>query len=210
MAIDFKKTIIAGHFPEIWRGECKILPGGFKPVQDFPVGTTIHRGTPVFVNFEDLSAAICKTAKVLAGGTTSAPRISKGHYFVQGDRLTKYGDGKASPTISKIDTSNADYDVLTLSAAYTGLKEDDILVESSAFAAAAGESPAVNAEPLYTPNMVTGAVKVFDGKGLPTLDVAYDAIVLYPSLKFPLLEEWLIDPKSPCLKFNPSIKFIKQ
>lgn len=78
MAIDFKKTQLSGHTPEIWRGECKILPGGFKPVQNFPVGTVLHRGTPIYVDFEAMSAAVCKTAKVLKGGTTTAPRVAKG------------------------------------------------------------------------------------------------------------------------------------
>lgn len=200
MAIDFKRTKIAGHFPEIWRGECKMLPGGFKPLQDFPVGTVLYRGTPVFVNFDDLTVAVCKTAKVLAGGTTTAPRVDKGHYFAVGDTVTKYGDGTASPIITAIDKTNVDYDVITLSSAYTGLAENDILVESETY-----ESDAVSAK--YQPNMVLGAVKEFDGKGLPTLDVSYEAVVLYPSLKYPILDEWL---NGPCLKLNPNILFIKQ
>lgn len=200
MAIDFKREKYAGHFPEIWRGECKVLPGGFKPVQDFPVGTVLQRGTPVFVNFEELTAAVCKTAKVLSGGTTTAPRVGKGHYFVVGDVVTKDGDGKSSPTISKIDTSNADYDVITLSAEYTGLAEGDVLVESKTFS-----SDPVSAK--YEPNMVLGAKYEFDGKGLPTLDVAYEAVVLYPSLMYPVLASWL---NGCCLKANPNILFIKQ
>ena len=200
MAIDFKKKKLAGHFPEIWRGECKMLPGGFKPVQEFPVGTVLQRGTPIYVNFEEMTAAVCKTAKVLSGGTTTAPRVSKGHYFVVGDVVTKDGDGKASPTISKIDTSNADYDVITLSAAYTGLASGDTLVESETYSDA-------NVSSKYEPNMVLGAKKEFNGKGLPTLDVAYEAVVLYPSLKYPILASWL---SGCCLKANPNILFIKQ
>lgn len=200
MAIDFKKQKLAGHFPEIWRGECKMLPGGFKPVQEFPVGTVLQRGTPVYVDFEEMTAAVCKTAKVLTGGTTTAPRVSKGHYFVVGDVVTKDGDGKASPTISKIDTSNADYDVITLSAEYTGLAAGDTLVESETYSDTDVSSK-------YEPNMVLGAKKEFDGKGLPTLDVAYEAVVLYPSLLYPILSSWL---SGCCLKANPNILFIKQ
>lgn len=200
MAIDFKKQKLAGHFPEIWRGECKMLPGGFKPVQEFPVGTVLQRGTPVYVDFEEMTAAVCKTAKVLTGGTTTAPRVSKGHYFVVGDVVTKDGDGKASPTISKIDTSNADYDVITLSAEYTGLAAGDTLVESEIYSDTDVSSK-------YEPNMVLGAKKEFDGKGLPTLDVAYEAVVLYPSLLYPILSSWL---SGCCLKANPNILFIKQ
>jgi hypothetical protein len=209
MAIDFKKTQLSGHTPEIWRGECKILPGGFKPVQNFPVGTVLHRGTPIYVDFEAMSAAVCKTAKVLKGGTTTAPRVAKGHYFVAGDVVMKLGVTDKSPIIKSIDTANAEYDVLTFASAIAGLAEGDILVEASA-AAAAGDNEAVPAAPLYTPNMVVGAVKEFTGKGLPTIDAAYEAVVLYPSLNFPLLEDWLINPGKVCLKANPNILFIKQ
>lgn len=210
MAIDFKKTQLSGHTPEIWRGECKILPGGFKPVQNFPVGTVLHRGTPIHVDFEAMSAAVCKTAKVLAGGTTTAPRIAKGHYFVAGDVVMKLGVTDKSPIIKSIDTANAEYDVLTFASAIAGLAEGDILVEASAAAVAEGDNEAVPAAPLYTPNMVVGAVKEFTGKGLPTIDAAYEAVVLYPSLNFPLLEDWLINPGKVCLKANPNILFIKQ
>lgn len=210
MAIDFKKTQLSGHTPEIWRGECKILPGGFKPVQNFPVGTVLHRGTPIHVDFEAMSAAVCKTAKVLAGGTTTAPRIAKGHYFVAGDVVMKLGVTDKSPIIKSIDTANAEYDVLTFASAIAGLADGDILVEASAAAAAEGDNEAVPAAPLYTPNMVVGAVKEFTGKGLPTIDAAYEAVVLYPSLNFPLLEDWLINPGKVCLKANPNILFIKQ
>lgn len=210
MAIDFKKTQLSGHTPEIWRGECKILPGGFKPVQNFPVGTVLHRGTPIYVDFEAMSAAVCKTAKVLKGGTTTAPRVAKGHYFVAGDVVMKLGVTDKSPIIKSIDTANAEYDVITFASAIAGLAEGDILVEASAAAAAEGDNEAVPAAPLYTPNMVVGAVKEFTGKGLPTIDAAYEAVVLYPSLNFPLLEDWLINPGKVCLKANPNILFIKQ
>lgn len=210
MAIDFKKTQLSGHTPEIWRGECKILPGGFKPVQNFPVGTVLHRGTPIYVDFEAMSAAVCKTAKVLAGGTTTAPRIAKGHYFVAGDVVMKLGVTDKSPIIKSIDTANAGYDVITFASAIAGLADGDILVEASAATAAEGDNAAVPAAPLYTPNMVVGAVKEFTGKGLPTIDAAYEAVVLYPSLNFPLLEDWLINPGKVCLKANPNILFIKQ
>lgn len=210
MAIDFKKTQLSGHTPEIWRGECKILPGGFKPVQNFPVGTVLHRGTPIYVDFEAMSAAVCKTAKVLAGGTTTAPRIAKGHYFVAGDVVMKLGVTDKSPIIKSINTANAEYDVLTFASAIAGLADGDILVEASAATAAEGDNAAVPAAPLYTPNMVVGAVKEFTGKGLPTIDAAYEAVVLYPSLNFPLLEDWLINPGKVCLKANPNILFIKQ
>lgn len=200
MAIEFKKTAYSGRFPEIWRGECKMLPGGFKPLQSFSVGTVLRRATLLEVNFENMTAAVIKLADVLAGGTTKAVRVAKGHYFAVGDVVTKIGDGKSTPSISSIDTSNVDYDVLTLSAAYTGLTEGDTIVES----AAVGSGDATSK---YTPNMIVGADKEFNGKGIPAIDAAYEAVVLYPSLSFTIPAEWL---NGPCLKSNPNILFVKQ
>lgn len=245
MAIEFKKTAVKGHTPEIWRGECKMLPGGFKPKNTIANGTVLHRGVLVEVNFDEMSAAVIKLAKVLAGGTTSKVRVAKGHLFAVGDVVAKVGKTDKSVSISTIDTSNADYDVLNLSAAITGLTTDDVLIESRDYGyidatsttegalkivesspsdgqiALASVTPYLGEKPLaannyvvlqtagskYTPNMVNGAVKEFNGKGLPTIDAAFEAVVLYPSLSFPVLPEWL---NGCCLKSNPNILFIKQ
>lgn len=245
MAIEFKKTSIKGHTPEIWRGECKMLPGGFKPKNNIPVGSVVYRGVLVEVNFSEMSAAVIKIASVLNGGTTSKPRIAKGHLFAAGDVIAMVGKDDKSVSISSIDTANADYDVLNLSAAITGLASGKAIVEASDYGyidadastegalkivadnpsdgqiALASVTPylgektlAANdyvllqkAEAKYTPNMVNGAVKEFNGKGLPTIDAAYEAVVLYPSLSFPILPEWL---NGCCLKSNPNILFIKQ
>lgn len=205
MAIEFKKKSYAGHFPEIWRGEAKILPGGFSPKQDIPIGTVLRRAVPLHVDFDTLSAAICKTAKVLAGGTTTKPRVPKGHYFFVGDSITKHGDNTKLVVITGIDKSNTEYDTLTLQSAYTGLAENDVLVEGKT----EGDGDAAKISTAYEPNMIVGAEKEFDGKGLPTIDAAYDAVVLIPSLDFPMLPEWL-GGDGLFLKNNPKIIYIKQ
>lgn len=197
MAIEFKKTAFSGNTPVIWRGECKMLPAGFKPKQTFPVGTVLRRGLPIQVDFEEMSAGVVKIAKVLTGGTTTAPRIGKGHLFAVGDTVQKLG-AATSTTISKIDTSNTDYDVITLAAEITGLAAGDSIQESD------GES---SAAPLYTPNMVIGADLEFKGTGIPTIDAAYEAVVLYNNVNYPIPSDWL---QGVCLKSNPNILFIKQ
>ena len=222
-----------------------MLPGGFKPKNNIPVGSVVYRGVLVEVNFSEMSAAVIKIATVLNGGTTSKPRIAKGHLFAAGDVIAMVGKDDKSVSISSIDTANADYDVLNLSAAITGLASGKAIVEASDYGyidadastegalkivadnpsdgqiALASVTPylgektlAANdyvllqkAESKYTPNMVNGAVKEFNGKGLPTIDAAYEAVVLYPSLNFPILPEWL---NGCCLKSNPNILFIKQ
>lgn len=205
MAIEFKQTHYAGHTPEFWRGEAKILPGGFKPKTDLPIGTVVRKATPVYVDFDNGTAAIVKTAQVLSGSTTTKVRVPKGHYFAVGDRVAKNGDGAASPTISSIDKTNSDYDVLNLSAGITGVTEGDIIVESTE------KTETTAAKALYVPNFVVGAEKVIDGKGLPTLDIAYDVIILVPSLATPVLSDWLQEGgKYGCLKNNHNIIYIKQ
>lgn len=203
MAITFEKQSFGGRFPEIWRGECKMLPGGFKPTQEFAPGTVVRRATPVFVNFDEMSATVCKVASVLDGGTTTEVRVPKGHYFTKGDNVFKYGaEAPALVTVNEVDRTNSAYDVLTLSKAITGIAKDDVLVEGKSVE---GETQTVKA--VCEPNMVVGADKQFDGKGLPTLDAAFEAVVLYPSLQFPILKEWL---QGVALKNNPNIIFIKQ
>ena len=184
MAIEFKKQAFSGKTPVIWRGECKILPGGFKPKQTFPVGTVLRRGLPIQVDFDEMSAGVVKIAKVLYGGTTTEARVKLGT--------------ATSTTVSKIDTSNADYDVLTFAAAITGLAAGDSIQESD------GES---SAKPLYTPNMVIGADLEFKGTGIPTIDAAYEAVVLYNNVDYPIPADWL---QGVTLKSNPNILFIKQ
>lgn len=197
MAIEFKKQAFSGKTPVIWRGECKILPGGFKPKQTFPVGTVLRRGLPIQVDFEEMSAGVVKIAKVLDGGTTTDARVGKGHLFAVGDKVQKLGIA-TSTTVSKIDTSNADYDVITFAAAITGLAAGDSIQESD------GQS---SAKPLYTPNMVIGADLEFKGTGIPTIDAAYDAVVLYNNVNYPIPADWL---QGVALKSNPNILFIKQ
>ena len=197
MAIEFKKQAFSGKTPVIWRGECKILPGGFKPKQTFPVGTVLRRGLPIQVDFDDMSAGVVKIAKVLNGGTTTDARVSKGHLFAVGDKVQKLGT-TTSTTVSKIDTTNADYDVITFAAAISGLAAGDSIQESD------GQS---SAKPLYTPNMVVGADLAFKGTGIPTIDASYEAVVLYNNVDYPIPADWL---QGVTLKSNPNILFIKQ
>jgi L-asparagine transporter-like permease len=55
--------------------------------------------------------------------------------------------------------------------------------------------------------MVVGSVTEFNGRGIPTIDAAFEAVVLTPALSTPVLAEWL---NGVFLKNNPNIIFIKQ
>ncbi len=206
MAIDFAKKTYPGRTPAIWRGECKILPGGFKPKNTLTKGVLLTRATLLEVDFDTMEAAVIKTAVVLSGGTTSKVRVAKGLYFAVGDTVMKVGKNDASPTISSIDTSNADYDVLNLSNAITGLAANDVIAEASAYAAAVGSGEATPAAPKYTPNACVGADLEVKDK-IDTIDAAYEAMILKNVVPYAILPEWL---QGPCLKNNPNIMFIKQ
>lgn len=248
MAVIKQKTSYSGRVPEIWRGECKILPGGYGLNNELPVGTIVRRGTPVRI-YNGFKADLCKTATVLSGGTTTSPRIGKGNLFQVGDVVFKVGsDGTVSRSITSIDRSNADYDVLTFGSALTGLVADDAIVEATPYGYYDAESTDVgalkvvasgasdgqvnlatakanyngskdlaandyvilkNADTKFQPNAVVGADLEIKEVGVPTLAVAYEALVLYPSLQFPVLAEWLNDG-GICMKENPNILFIKQ
>lgn len=197
MAIEFKKTAFSGNTPVIWRGECKMLPGGFKPKQTFPIGTVLRIGLFIQVDFNDMTAGVLKLAEVQTGGSTTAPRVPKGHLFAVGDKVQKYGDTKHT-TVQSIDTSNADYDVITLAAEITGLAAKDILIESD------GQG---TAKPAYIPNAVIGADLEFKGTGIPTIDAAYEAVVMFNHLSHPIPADW---QQGMCLKSNPNIVLIKQ
>ena len=189
--ITFASQSYTKHPNPFWREEVKILPGGFKPVQDFPVGTKLHRGTFVSV-LPGLTCAVVKMGKVVTGGTTTKPRVEKGSNFQVGDVVMDLANDSKSPTVSAIDTSNAEYDVLTLSSAITGLAAGHLLQEANEYQAAGDGVEEVKATP----------------ESFPTLDVAYSCVLLKDVIPaFP--EEWLVDG-GYVLKANPNIKVIEQ
>lgn len=202
MGINFQTQKLAGHFPELWRGESKVLPGGFKPANTLVNGMVVRPGTPLCVDFDTRSAAVCKTAKVVSGETATSPRVAKGHYFAAGDSVAVNG-GTIIATVKSVDASGDAYDVITFDKALTGVKADDVLIETAAELPESGKAVAK-----YAPNMVAPLFKEIKSTGINTLDAAYDAVVLIPSLAAtPMLPEWL---NGCCLAANPNIIYIKQ
>lgn len=198
MAIDFKKTTYSGNIDPFWRKEVKMLPGGFSMKQaTFSAGDVIQRGAFVAVDVDKMEAAIVKVGKVLDGGTTSKIRVSKKNNFCNGDTVMKIGDS-ATTTIKSIDRSNPEYDVVEVASAITGIAKDDFLQEADSN----------SKTPKYVANAVLGADLEIRNGGLPTIDAAYDAIVL-KSVCTPFPASWLVD-NGFCLKANPNILVINQ
>lgn len=189
MGITRKPTKLNGSMPVFWRGECKVLPKDFELTTLVPDGAVLYKGTPVYIDYATGNHQLCATAKIVSGGTTSAPRVAKGHSFAAGMNVFV---GETAGQIVSIDTSNAEYDVFTLKAAVTGATSGAILTSVST---------------AVVPNTVIAETKEMDTtRGFKGVAVSYDAVVLLGSIP-PLPEAWVT---GYCLKNNHSIKFIKQ
>lgn len=197
MGVKFEGKSYAGNMPVFWRGEAKILPGGYKLLQTFPKGTVIPKGTPLHIVIGTLTAAVSKYAKVVSCETTSKLRVPKGTLFQINDIVMKEG-GTIGVTVSSIDTSNADYDVLTLSSAISGLAANDVLIEATATNSSAAK---------YEPNAVVGEdTEPLSGGDQGTVSAAYDAVVLL-GYTVQLPASWM---QGICMKNNPNIIYVKQ
>lgn len=203
MAIEFKKTSYAGNLDAFWRTEVRMLPGGFNCSQSIPVGDVIPRGALVCADFDTMTATIVKVGRVVDGGTTTKPRVTKNNHFYAGDTVMKIGKKDAAVTVKSVDRSNPDYDVVEFSAALATLAKDDYLVEA---VKDTGDSATTYSQ-AHEANTILGADYTSRAVGMTTLDVAYSAVALKDVCpQFPA--DWL--DGGAFLKTNHNILFIKQ
>lgn len=180
MAIEFTKTSVPAAKEPFWRKEVKMLPGGYSFKQEFPADTIIRKASPLFCDVSNLSAAVVKVAKVLSGGTTTRPRVAKGHNFVGGETVAIVGTWTANKTVSSVDTSNDAYDVLVLSGALTGATENAFIQESTEYGYYDAESTTEGALKVVSSGASTGEINLADVtpyKGSKTL-AANDYVIL--------------------------------
>ncbi len=203
MAIEFKKTTYAGNLDAFWRTEVRMLPGGFNCSQSIPVGDVIPRGALVYADFDTMTATIVKVGRVVDGGTTTKPRVTKNNHFYAGDTVMKIGKKDAAVTVKSVDRSNPDYDVVEFSAALATLVKGDYLVE----AVKDTDDSATTYSQAHEANTILGADYTSRAVGMSTLDVAYSAVALKDVCpQFPA--DWL--DGGAFLKTNHNILFIKQ
>lgn len=203
MAIEFKKTTYAGNLDAFWRTEVRMLPGGFNCSQSIPVGDVIPRGALVCADFDTMTATIVKVGRVVDGGTTTKPRVTKNNHFYAGDTVMKIGKKDAAVTVESVDRSNPDYDVVEFSAALATLAKGDYLVEA---VKDTGDSATTYSQ-AHEANTILGADYTSRAVGMTTLDVAYSAVALKDVCpQFPA--DWL--DGGAFLKTNHNILFIKQ
>lgn len=203
MAIEFKKTSYAGNLDAFWRTEVRMLPGGFNCSQSIPVGDVIPRGALVCADFDTMTATIVKVGRVVDGGATTKPRVTKNNHFYAGDTVMKIGKKDAAVTVKSVDRSNPDYDVVEFSAALATLAKGDYLIEA---VKDTGDSATTYSQ-AHEANTILGADYTSRAVGMTTLDVAYSAVALKDVCpQFPA--DWL--DGGAFLKTNHNILFIKQ
>lgn len=121
----------------VFQKEIEVAQGGFKLNKANLTGvTSIPAGS--VLNFDEATrvAKVLKTATVHANAISTAVnyQVKKGHTFVVGDQVGKVVGGVGT-TVTAIDTSNADYDILTVAATMAAAVEGDVIFESSAVGA---------------------------------------------------------------------------
>lgn len=133
---------------DVLRELCRVdtvyrLSGGFYfEDENVPTGTMLMPLTPLYVNLKTRKASAVKNVKVVVvdkGAPGTNIKIAKGSLAYEGMHLS---DGTSGATVSSINTSNANYDELTMSTTDLAPKEGDILFEA---AAAGGTTPKATA-----------------------------------------------------------------
>ena len=104
------------------------LAGGFNlEDNDIAEGTYVPVLAPLSVDFKTRIAKVSKAVKATENIDNTTLKIQKGSLVKKGMHI---GNGTKGATISAIDTTNANYDTLTLSATIDGVKAGDVLFEA--------------------------------------------------------------------------------
>ena len=165
-----KTASFTGQRP-IYTGSPAIVPGGFNldvANQNFPVGTIIPGGSLAIYDEEKRTVQIVKTASVVEVNADNAKEVTLlvdefyAPIFAVGDKVAKVGAISGTyaaavqiTAISKTDNSF----VITLSAAISGLKAGDALVEvvnASGNAAEIGKANALTLADIEVGEFETG------------------------------------------------------
>jgi len=165
MGLKLVKTETSGRIPVIIKG-LEVATGGFKLVTTgLPANQLVPVGTPISCNEETRQAVVLKSA-VLASNVTDVAveyPVKKGHFFIVGEH-TGAVEGGTAYTITAIDTTNAEYDIITLGTTLgVAMSEGEILFKSTAAGPTAAELHAVPTGLLWE------TVKIEDNVSLSSL-----------------------------------------
>ncbi len=122
-----------------------------------PIGEYLPSFAPIAADLKQKTATVCVRAKVVEayanGASDTTIKVAKGSLFTSGMYI---GNGSKGATVSSIDKTNADYDVITIDAQFGAtLAVDDVLFEA---ADSDGTSPKATAN-----SALYGRVKIESG-----------------------------------------------
>lgn len=118
MGLQPTREVIAGEAP-VFQNVFETASGGFSldttGLSALAPGSVLKAGTPVGFDESTRKARVIKLAKLTANAANNATQyqVEKGHSFIVGE-FVGYAIGGAAYAISSIDTTNPDYDVITL------------------------------------------------------------------------------------------------
>lgn len=160
MAIGFEKKLATGSIP-VFGSNAETAPGGFLlNTTGLTENAVLVRGTPLVLDEAARTATPLHTGVVQAnaGGSATEYRVKKGHTLQVGDYLSKTTGG-AAYAITDIDTSNADYDELTVGTTIGAATAGDLVFASTATGGSASALPALNGL-LYEETLVKSGASV--------------------------------------------------
>ncbi len=157
--------------------------GGFTLVSTVLSGLAyLLKGAPLYVDYTSRVANVVKSATVIAGGSATVTRVSKGSAFKVGDVISE-AVGAIAVAITAVDTTNAAYDAFTHLTVTTAFTAGNVLFEADAVGATSAY--------LFTANaLLSDNVKVATATGSTTVTAIIGALEIQEAnLPFPISAE---------------------
>jgi hypothetical protein len=148
MGLKYSTQKGTGSIP-VWQGgptSLELVQGGFALDRTgLPDGFVLQAGTPMVFNEATRTAKPVITGVVFAnaGATATDYQVKKGHGFIVGQNFATKTGNKAFP-ITAINTSNADYDVITVGTTIGAVTAGDFVFASSTTGASNSSFGGVN------------------------------------------------------------------
>lgn len=149
----------------IWQGtnkDIQLLQGGCTlVVTGLTIGAVVSAGSLLTYSESTRLATVLHSGKAyaLAGGAAVTYQLEKGHTFIVGDYLASGVIGGKAYPITVIDTSNVDYDTITVGTTIGAVAAGDTFYASTATGATASALPGINAR-LYDDVVVSSGKTV--------------------------------------------------
>lgn len=161
MAIGFEQKLSTGRIPVFGSG-AETAPGGFLlNTTGLTADAVLVAGTPLVFDEAARTATVLHTGVMQANAGASATdyQVKKGHTLQVGDYLASGNTGGKAYAITAIDTSNADYDWVTVGTTIGATSAGDLVFASTATGATNSALPALNGL-LYEETIVGSGVSV--------------------------------------------------